>query len=333
MSTRDSPPRSMSAYAFKVSELWKVFERREGAFRQRTLRKEALRGLNFEVDVGGIFGLIGPNGAGKTTFVRILATLLLPSSGKAEVLGYDVVRSPNDVRRRVALVLGGDLGLYTRVSGRRNLEYFADLYGVPRQDAKIRIQQLLDAVDLTEAADTPVELYSRGMKQRLHIARGLVHKPELLILDEPTNGLDPKGARLVRELIRNIAGEGFTVLLTTHQMFEAEELCEKVAVISRGKVVASGSLQKLKDMIGGPSVTEIEGYGFTNLELDSLRAAAHGGEVAVADFGSRQIITIRSGNDAELTEEVQRLQRSGRSVSVRQRRTNLEDVYLSLTEE
>ena len=205
-----------------------------------------MRGVDFAVERGELFGLLGPNGAGKTTTIKMLITLLIPTSGTARVLGRDVVEESREVRRRVGYVFGGDRGLYERLSGLDNLRYFAELYGVPARDQRARIGELLELVGLTGREKERVEGYSRGMRQRLHVARGLLHKPEVLFLDEPSIGIDPVGARELRGTVADLRRRGTTVLLTTHYMFEADELCDRIAVIAGGRIVAEGTPADLK---------------------------------------------------------------------------------------
>jgi len=194
----------------------------------------ALDGLTLNIPKGTVFGVLGPNGAGKTTLVRILSTLLTPTSGYARVAGFDVVRQAREVRRRIGQVLGGDRGYYGRLSGRENLLYFAALNHLSPNQASRRVDEMLEKVGLTESQDILMERYSRGMKQRVHIARGLLMDPDILFLDEPTIGLDPFGAQELRQLIPEMANRGKTVLLTTHYMFEADALCQTVAMIING---------------------------------------------------------------------------------------------------
>src|SRR5437867_2806149 len=200
----------------EADNLRRVYHTTTGVFRRRPLDVEAVRGISFHVERGELFGLLGPNGAGKTTTIKMLITLLLPTSGTARVMGFDVVRDTEAVRQRIGYVFGGDRGLYDRVSGVDNLRYFAELYGVDPAEQKRRIAALLELVGLTGREKEKVEGYSRGMRQRLHIARGLLHDPPVVFLDEPTLGLDPIGARELRATIRSLADAGKTVLLTTH---------------------------------------------------------------------------------------------------------------------
>ncbi|MFE6049789.1 ABC transporter ATP-binding protein [Kitasatospora sp. NPDC056446] len=199
----------------------------------------ALGGLDLDVERGEIRGLLGPNGAGKTTLVKILSTVLLPSEGKATVLGLDVAAQAPALRRRIGIVFGGERGLYGRLTARENLDYWAALYGVAGRDRAAAVTALLERVGLGDRADTQVDRMSRGMKQRLHLARGLVGDPELLFLDEPTVGMDPVAAREFRSLVRELREEGRTVLLTTHDMHEAEAVCDRVTLMDRGRVLGT----------------------------------------------------------------------------------------------
>ncbi|HEX2022601.1 MAG TPA: ABC transporter ATP-binding protein, partial [Candidatus Thermoplasmatota archaeon] len=207
----------------------------------------ALAGVDLRVERGELFGLLGPNGAGKTTLVKILSTLLLPTDGDATVAGLDVRRDATAIRGRVGVVLGGDRALYWRLTARENLWYFSQLYDMPRAKAKAAIEAALREVALVDRADDRVENYSKGMKQRLHIARGLLTDPEILLLDEPTIGLDPHAARSLRALVRKLVDEhGRTVVLTTHYLYEADELSDRIGVLHKGRVVALGTPEELK---------------------------------------------------------------------------------------
>jgi len=188
----------------EVEELARSYRTSTGVVRRRVVEVEAVRGVSFEIAKGELFWLLGPNGAGKTTTIKMLITLLLPTSGTARVLGFDVAREAREVRKRIGYVFGGDRGLYERLSGLDNLRYFAELYGVEPRLQKHRIQQLLELVGLAGRERERVEGYSRGMRQRLHIARGLLHDPEVVFLDEPTIGVDPVGARELRRTISSL---------------------------------------------------------------------------------------------------------------------------------
>lgn len=228
-------------------------------FTRRRPIKTAVDGISFNVREGEIFGILGPNGAGKTTTIKMLSTLLYPTSGTAKVLGYDVTdeRTVMDLRRKINVVSGGERGLYYRLTAKQNLKFFSDLYGVPKKRQEIWCDELLDMVGLSHVSDIRVEDFSRGMKQRLHIARALVNDPEVLYLDEPTIGLDPEISRSIRVMIRKLSDSGKTIILTTHYMFEAEELCDRMIILSHGKVVGQGTVGEIKDMVSDSSVVHI----------------------------------------------------------------------------
>lgn len=213
----------------------------------------ALNGINLEIDSGSVYGLLGPNGAGKTTTVRILATLLKPDSGRAEVLGHDVTKEPRAVREKVSLT-GQYASVDEDLTGVENLVLVGRLLGLSWKGARARADELLDAFDLAEAASRQVRTFSGGMRRRIDIAASLVSIPELLFLDEPTTGLDPRGRNQVWDLVRRIAAEGTTVLLTTQYLDEADRLAERMAVIDHGRVIAEGTSRELKASVGSNAV-------------------------------------------------------------------------------
>lgn len=207
---------------------------------------EALKGISFTVNKGEIFGLLGPNGAGKTTTMKILTTLLAPSSGEAKILGYDCFGDEKFIRDKINFIFGGERGLYWRLSAYENLQYFGDIYKVPGKVLKQRILQLVKLVGLEGREMEKVENFSKGMKQRLQIARGLINDPEILFLDEPTIGLDPVGAKELRKIVLKLKEDGKTILLTTHYMQEADELCDRIAIINNGEIIDIGTTKQLK---------------------------------------------------------------------------------------
>jgi ABC-2 type transport system ATP-binding protein len=284
------------------------------------------------VEQGELFGLLGPNGAGKTTTIKILTTLLLPSSGTARVLGFDPAREPGQIRRRVGHVFGGDRGLYDRLSALDNLRYFADLYRVPVREKKARIDYLLELVKLKGRERQRVETYSRGMRQRLHIARGLLHDPEVLFLDEPTIGLDPVGAREVRETVAGLREQGKTVLLTTHYMYEADELCGRVAVIAGGRIVAEGTPAELKARVLDRTIIEIESFGALGSGLDRLRALAGVISVSTEQREQAEVILVQSSVGSELTHALLRELEGITLGKVIAREPTLEDAYVELVQ-
>jgi len=317
----------------EVRELRRSYTSSKGLLRRGGKVVEAVRGINFAIAEGELFGLLGPNGAGKTTTIKILTTLLLPTSGEARVLGFDVARETKQIRRRIGYVFGGERGLYDRLSGLDNLRFFADVYRVPARDQRARIGELLELVGLDGRERERVETYSRGMRQRLHIARGLLHDPEVLFLDEPTIGLDPVGGRELRVMIRALVDAGKTVLLTTHYMFEADELCDRVAVIAGGEIISEGTPSSLKAHVADRHVVEIEVFGADDAVVDRLRGVDGVATVTSEAREQAQLLVVQSSRGPELVErllaELQGL-RVGRIVS---REPTLEDAYVQLVGE
>ena len=318
----------MSAIEFEGVS--RTFWARPGVFRRRSIEVRALTDVSFSVEPGELFGLLGPNGAGKTTSIKILTTLLLPTSGRARVLGFDPASEPQRVRPQIGYVFGGDRGLYDRLSARDNLSYFADVYRVPAREKTRRIDELLDVVGLRGRERERVETFSRGMKQRLHIARGLLHDPPVLFLDEPTIGLDPVGARELRETVAGLQSAGKTILLTTHYMYEADELCGRVAVITGGRIVAEGTPASLKRGIADRTVIEIEATGVEEPLVSRLREMEGVTSVVVEEQDETQLVLVQSSLGAQL---VQPLIGALEGVTVRAvtaREPTLEDAYVAL---
>jgi ABC-2 type transport system ATP-binding protein len=316
--------------AIAVHDLRREYRTSKGIFRKKREVVEAVKGISFEVDFGELFGLVGPNGAGKTTTIKMLTTLLTPTSGTATVLGFDIVRKVTDIRRRIGIIFGGERGLYYRVSGRENLRYFADLYGVSMSKREKRIDELLDLVGLKDRADERVEGYSRGMKQRLHIAKGLVNDPQLMFMDEPTIGLDPEAARETRAMIKGLVEKGKTILLTTHYMFEADELCKRMGVISNGKIVALNSPAELKQVVKDITVIEVEAFGIVPTDLEVLRRQAEVTNVSAELEGERQTVRIQTAKGSEFIPTVTKLLSRAKIMDVRTKEPTLEDAYLKL---
>ena len=252
----------------------------------------ALNGISFTAKQGEVFGLLGPNGSGKTTTMRILATLLTPTSGNALIHGVDVAQEPVAARKHIGLILGGDRGFYGRLTGRENLWYFAILNSMQNAEAKARIIEVLNQVGLTEAAEIAVERYSKGMKQRLHIARGILTNPDVVLMDEPTIGLDPEGAHELRALIPHFTSQGKTVLLTTHYMSEADELSNHIAIINMGTIVANGTPTDIKKNFSKTSVAEL--ILRRSVPIDAARLMALPGmkEVTQSEDGPIKKITL-----------------------------------------
>ncbi len=293
----------------------------------------AVNNISFEVRHGELFGILGTNGAGKTTTIKMMTTLLLPTSGQIKVLGHDVAKDPFAVRKRIGLVLGGERGLYTRVTARQNLRYFADLYAVPMNIREKRINDLLERVDLTERADTRVEDYSRGMKQRLHLAKGLINDPEVIFLDEPTIGLDPEAALDARRMIKELVQEGKTLLLTTHYMYEADELCDRIAVINKGKIVALDTPKGLKSLVKDLCIIEVEGFGITDKDTEMLRSLPGVKAVSATMNEDKQVLRVQVVEASEMLTPVANKLGESKVIGVRVKEPTLEDAYLWLVKE
>jgi ABC-2 type transport system ATP-binding protein len=293
----------------------------------------ALKGVNLAIPRGVVYGLLGPNGAGKTTTVRILSTLLTPTSGEARVMGFDVDREAAKVRRHIGFVLGGDRGLYGRLSAKQNLEYFAALNFVEPRLASRRAEELLDSVGLLDRKDSPVEQFSRGMKQRLHIARGLLIDPDVIFMDEPTIGLDPLVAQEIRELVPRLSAAGKTVLLTTHYMVEADVLCSAIALINHGEVVATGTPSEIKRRVSGLSVVELVVREAGDMLLESLGAIPGVAKVTSLPEGILQRITVQAKAGTDLRTAVLSRVDNDRLESLVEREPTLEEAYLSILSE
>lgn len=316
--------------AIELCDLRRVFHPTVGTIRRKTKEVVAVDGISFDVRPGELFGLLGPNGAGKTTTVKMLTTLLLPTSGSARVLGYDVEREANKVRPRIGFIFGGERGLYWRLSAKDNLRYFADLYHMDPTISKRRIPELLELVGLAGREEERVEGYSRGMRQRLHVARCLLHDPEVLFLDEPTMGLDPVGARELRQVIRDLVAQEKTVFLTTHYMFEADALCERVAVINHGKIVALDTPERLKRYVKDLSVIEVEVYGVAQETVDRIRALPLVDTVSVEDRDQKQALLVQSREGSAIVPQLMQALDTTRVGKVHLREPTLEDAYVRL---
>lgn len=322
-----------SIEAIAVENLRRVFESNLGVFRRSKKEVIAVDGISFQVNSGELFGLLGPNGAGKTTTVKMLTTLLLPTSGTAKVLGYDIVDDPDPVRGRIGFIFGGERGLYWRLSGQDNLRYFASLYHVDPDVSRDRIPFLLELVGLKDRAQEKVEGYSRGMKQRLHIARTLLHQPEVLFLDEPTIGLDPVGARELRQVIRNLQEEKKTILLTTHYMFEADALCDRIAVINHGKIIALDTPSALKRLVSDLSIIELEVFGVPEELCKKIHDLAFVDMVSVEDRDQRQMLIVQTPRGSEAIPDLMHILSEIRVGKVIVREPTLEDAYVRLVSE
>jgi len=307
----------MNNYAIRVENLTKKFN----GF-------TAVDQITFTVKTGELFGFLGPNGAGKTTTINMLSTLLKATSGYGEVSGYDISRNKNNIRRSIGVVFQ-EPALDIKLTGKENLEFHAMMYGIEKEERKKRIKEVLELVELTEKEKVLVEKYSGGMKRRLEIARGLIHEPNVLFLDEPTLGLDVQTRRHIWDYIKRLNKEsGVTIILTTHYMEEADFLCDRIAIMDRGKFVAMDAPGRLKDILGGDVVSlEIEGNADAIIEqissLDWIKnITRHDKNLSLTmDRGERRIpelIHVAQENGVEVT-------------CVHLRKPSLEDVFLHFT--
>ncbi|MGC4761786.1 ABC transporter ATP-binding protein [Micromonospora sp. DT46] len=287
----------------------------------------ALDGVSFSVAKGMTYGILGPNGAGKTTLVKILSTILLPTSGHARVAGFDVVRETAQVRRRIGIVFGGDRGLYDRISARQNLVFWGTLYHVEPAVIHRRAAELLDRVGLADRADEPVERFSRGMRQRLHLARGLIGNPDVLFLDEPTVGMDPIATKEFRELVGELRAEGRTILMTTHDMREAQALCDQVTLVDRGRILVTRDTASIGELLAGHEhidVTLAAGQRGLTAALADLP-----GVVAVDPLDERDSYRIRTAGEGDVAPVLRWLLDRG-ITAVRTGRPSLEEVYVHM---
>lgn len=290
----------------------------------------ALNSLSFTVPQGIVFGLLGPNGSGKTTTIRILSTLLTPTSGQARVFGYDVVHESSKVREHISLILGGERGLYGRLTGVENLKYFAALNHLSRDFTRKRIKELVEFVELSSSSDRLVEQYSRGMRQRLHIARGLLTDPDLLFMDEPTIGLDPMGAQEVRQLVPELVRQGKTIFLTTHYMSEADELCNQIAIINKGEIIAFGTPLDIKQKFSKVTIIEVILNRSRVNAAEALNPIQGIERVISSVDGPLQKLTIHVKPGVEVKGEVTRILDQSNIQSIVMRDPTLEEAYLSI---
>jgi ABC-2 type transport system ATP-binding protein len=286
------------------------------------------------VDAGEVFGILGPNGAGKTTTMRMLATLLEPTSGRATVLGHDLGSDARAIRRRLGAVLSGERSLYWKLTARENLEYFAALYHVPPSEVRARIDAILETVHLTDRADDYVEKFSTGMRQRLVLARALLPDPELLLLDEPTVGLDPQAARDLRERVIQLRDEGRTVLLTTHYMEEADQLCDRIAIVDHGRIVALDTPDGLKRGLDATEVVRLEVTAPATADEGLLEHVSRAGDVRHQQRENGSLhLTVHCDSARDLVPIVIDAARTGagevRNIQVLP--VSLEDVFIALT--
>jgi len=312
--------KNMIKNAIEIKNLTKMF----GDF-------TAVDDLSLTVEEGEIFGFLGPNGAGKSTTIRMLCTLAQPTSGSAEVAGYDLVKDSSKVRENIGLV-AEKMIMYDRLTAAENLRFFGKLYSIPKQKLEERIDELLNLVNMQEWKNTQISKFSTGMKQRINVIRALLSEPKIIFMDEPTLGLDPQTTLSIRDIIREINNNGVTVILTTHAMVEAEVLSDKVAIIDHGKIAALDTPQKLKDMISG-SEKNVFGTKISNLNSQLIeRINSLDVVTAVVQQDDYNLKISAKGIEA-LNPIIDTIREEGGSIAsiTNNNESTLEDVFLAVT--
>jgi ABC-2 type transport system ATP-binding protein len=290
---------------------------------------KAVDDLNLQVDAGVVFGFLGPNGAGKTTTIRLLLGLLEPTSGSAQVLGFDLANQADQMRERVGVLLEND-GLYSRLTAYGNLDFYGEINRLSATERQVRIQELLERLDLWDRRDEQAGTYSKGMRQKLALARALLHRPALLFLDEPTSGLDALSAVSLRDDLTDLARrEGVTVFLTTHNLAEAEKVCDRVAVIHKGRLVAVGAPDEIGAQARQPRLV-VAGRGFTPAIVTALEQLPVVERATLSDEG----LTVHVREQGDSSELVSLLVNQGAQVEeVRKVGASLEEAFVTLMKE
>jgi ABC-2 type transport system ATP-binding protein len=315
----------IQSYDIIIQNLVKVFKKRKSEVR-------AVDGVSYEIKQGELFGLLGPNGAGKTTLIKCISTLLIPDAGTATVGGYDITQDPLHVREQLGVLTGGERSLYWKLTPLENLQYFAALYGVPRHKTKDRIEYLLNLMDLKEKSKERVEKLSSGMKQKLSLARTLIHDPPILLIDEPTLGLDPSFARFIRLFIKNELHHKLhkTILLTTHYMEEADGLCERVAFMNYGRIEALDTPAGFKKNMPQDQVLEVKCLG--DIEENLFSNIQESVSLHLNKRDGFTFVRMSTNNPERLLSSVIDLVRDHAKVlSVEVTSPTLEDVFVHLT--
>ena len=318
----------------QITDLAKTYrtKQRKGIFKSESRDVDALQGVTFDVEPGEIFGLLGPNGAGKTTLIKILTTLLLPTSGTAVVNGFDVEAQSNQVRATVGCMLMGERGLYWKLTARENLVYFGALYHLSPEDRARKTQEIIDLLDLGEIADRSVETFSSGQKMKLAFGKALINDAPLLILDEPTNTLDVPSASELRAVVRELNRRGKTIIYTTHIMSEAETLCDRVAIIDHGRLLDVGAVPELKASLGRDTITRIEGV-ISKEAAEAVRSLSMVTQTTLSSVNGTNQLTVMSSNGKDtLPRLIETLSVSGAVIQrISPEEVTLEDVFIAKT--
>ena len=292
----------------EVQSISKTFETKEGPLLRRVPKLVvAVDDVSFSVSSGEIFGLLGPNGAGKTTTIKMLCTLITPTSGDASINGFSVMKDQQKVRENLGVMLTGERTLYWKLSGRENLEYFAALYHLESSYARKRADELLNLLGLKEREDMLVENYSTGMRIRLSFAKALLNEAPVILFDEPTASLDPQSSRLIRDIIRDLKHKGHAIILTTHNMEEADELSDRVAIIDHGKIVTLDSPSHLKDKVKSNDIIEIEARSISEQIAYALEGFSEVSKVAVIGndpSGEKSMLRVHAEKGKEVLPKI-----------------------------
>lgn len=319
----------MTNYLIDVQHVKRTYEVQSGRWKRQRQEVDAVKDVSFCVKEGEIFGLLGPNGAGKTTMIKMLTTMLIPTSGTISILGLDPVKQYRELRPQINFILGGERNLYWRLSAYDNLAYFADLYKIPRAVQQKRIPQLLQLVGLEDAAQRRVETFSKGMKQRLQIARGLINQPKILFLDEPSIGLDPVSARKLRDILRELNKQGTTIILTTHYMYEADELCDRIAFINKGQLVTIDTPQQLKQKMSDITVITCTVKNCTEQQLNDYLPCEYLQHIAIDVKDQGLVVHMHTNKPQQLVPNLYRIpQIHIQDMTMAQ--PSLEDVYVAM---
>ncbi len=323
----------MTKYAVETSDLCRDFKVRQVKGESKKSTVHALDNANIQIKEGELFGLLGPNGAGKTTLIKILCTLLLPSSGTAKVMGHDVNTECQEIRQKINMVSGGETSGYGLLTVRENLWMFSQFYGMPSKLAKRRIDNMLEIMDLSDKKDAKVRTLSTGQRQKANMIRGFITDPDLIFLDEPTLGLDVNASRLIRDFIHKWMKDkpSRTVLLTTHYMAEAEELCDRVAIIDNGKVLACDTTNNLKKLISKESALKLQIKQITDVKsFESIPGVRNFAFHHDATTGTTDLKFILE-DEAIVADIVAEVPKCGsKIISVEKTEPTLEDVFVAL---
>lgn len=290
----------------------------------------AVDDLNIHIKEGDVYGFLGPNGAGKTTTIRMLSTLIKPTSGTACIMGYDIHKEPNNARRAIG-IMPERPGFYDEMSGRKQLRFYGEFYKIPRPKLDARIEELMARVGMMRFIDAQIKTYSHGMRKRLAIAQALLHDPKILILDEPSTGLDPKGVQEFRDLIKGLNKEGYTMFLSSHVLPEIQQLCDRVGILRRGRLVAEDSIDNLREQLISRSVDRVSivATGFNEEQVNRIRALEAVRSADPVGWGIMVLAEPRSNVTAEVNDILVR--GGARITSMTTMEPTLEDVFLDIT--